>query len=309
MKTILPERKTTLFKELSPVQASGLSYSLSVIFSILSVFIFIIAIGALGLINEGYTEKDWYLYSSFLLPQLCFALLTFLYIKAKKTTVKELSRLPSPRYFLLAIVLQIGLLSLAELNTWFLELLKIVGYESEGPTIPSLDGFGFVGVLFVVALLPAIFEEIFFRGILLKGLKQFGELSAILLCGALFSLYHKNPAQTVYQFICGAAFAFVVIRSGSILPTVVSHFLNNAWIITMEKFHWTLDAIYLPFLIVSILCLGLSVVYLFFFDKKDLKESVTNCAKKKDWKDFFLFASIGIAVCALTWLVNLFAGM
>lgn len=309
MKTINSQRKNSLLKNLSPVQSSGLAYSLSSIFSVLSVFIFIIVIGALGLIKEGYTEQDWYLYCAFLLPQLCFVLLTFLFIKTEKTTVKELSRLPKLRYFLVAIVLQIGLLSLGELNTWFLELLKVVGYENEGISVPSLDGFGYIGVLFVVAVLPAIFEEIFFRGILLKGLKQFGSIFAVLLCGALFAIYHKNPAQTVYQFVCGAAFAIVAIRSGSILPTVISHFLNNAWIITMEKFNWTLDAIYWPFLIFSIFCLIGSAVYLFFFDKKNLKDEGKTNVDKKDWKGFFLFASVGIAVCALTWLTNLFAGM
>ena len=161
MKTIFPQRKTSLLKQLSSAQASGFSYSLSVILSFLSVFVFTIVIGALGLITDGYEKKDWFLYASFLLPQLCFLFLTGLYLKGEKTTLKELAHLPKPQYFLLAIVLQIGLLSLGELNTWFLELLKVVGYESEEIILPSLDGFGFVGVLFVVALLPAVFEEIF----------------------------------------------------------------------------------------------------------------------------------------------------
>ena len=308
MKTIFPERKTSLFKQLSPTQASGLAYSLSIAFSILSVFLFIIAIGALGLIQEGYSEKDWYLYCAFLLPQLCFGVLTFLYVKNNKFEAKELVKLPKPHYFLVAIVLQIGLLSLGELNSWFLEILKGVGYESEGIAVPSLDGFGYFGVLFVIAVLPAIFEEIFFRGILLKGLKGFGEVSAILICGALFSLYHKNPAQTAYQFVCGVAFALVAIRSGSILPTIVSHFLNNALIITMTKFGWSLDPIYVPFLGVSILCLISSVTYLLFFDKK-LQDTPQKEEQEKDYKGFFLFASVGIAVCALTWLTNLFKGM
>ena len=308
MKTVFETEKTSLLKKLSPVKASGFAYSLSAVFSILSAFFLIAVLGSLGLLQEGYSEQDWYLYVAFLLPQLCFLLLTCLYLKGEKTTVKELTRIPAPRYFLVAIVLQIGLLSLGELNSWFLELLKVVGYESDGVVVPSLDGFGFFGVLFVIAVLPPIFEEIFFRGILLKGLKNFGELTAILLCGALFALYHKNPAQTVYQFICGVSFALVAIRSGSILPTIVSHFLNNALIITMTKFGWTLDAIYLPFLIVSGICLVSSVVYLIFFDKNREMQNASQ-TDKKQLKDFFLFASIGVAICGLTWLTGLFGGM
>lgn len=309
MKTIPSKRKTALFKELSPAQASGLSYSLSIVFSVLLAFAFVVVVLAFGLNQEGYEKSDWYLYCAFLVSQLGFLALTILYSKSEQTTVKELVKLPKARYFVIAIVLQIGLLSLSELNTWFLELLKGIGYESEGVSVPSLDGFGYIGVLFVVAVLPAIFEEIFFRGILLKGLKQFGEVFAILLCGALFSLYHKNPAQTVYQFACGVAFALVAIRSGSILPTVISHFFNNALIITMTKFGWSLDSIYLPFLITSIVCLIISVGYLVFFDKKKGEPTRKPSVEKKELKWFFLFASVGIAICTLTWLTNLLSGM
>jgi membrane protease YdiL (CAAX protease family) len=113
-----------------------------------------------------------------------------------------------------------------------------------------MDGFGFVGVLFVIAVFPAVMEETVFRGLILKGLRQSKEIYAVLLCGALFALYHQKPEQTVYQFCCGAAFALVALRSGSVLPTVVAHFINNAWILIMTKFSLTLDAIYTPFLII-----------------------------------------------------------
>ena len=296
------------FKALTNAKTSGLGYSLSTIFSILSSFVFIVVMLAFGLNKEGFETSDWYLYISYLLPQISFALLAFLLIKSGNMTVGEMTTKPKARYFILAIVLQIGLLSLSELNAWFLELLKVVGYESDAINVPSLDGMGYFGVLFVIAVMPAFFEELFFRGILLKGLKGFGEVFAVLVCGALFSLYHKNPAQTVYQFACGMAFALVAIRSGSILPTVLSHFLNNAWIITMTKFEWTIDAIYLPFLIVSILCLIASLVYLFFFDKRT-EEKQTLGTDKKEKKDFFLFASVGIGICGLTWFLNLLSGI
>ena len=126
-------------------------------------------------------------------------------------------------------------------------------------------------------------------------------------------ILYANTGKSVhrYQFVCGVAFALVAIRSGSILPTVISHFFNNALIITMEKFGWSLDAIYLPFLIVSILCLISSVVYLVFFDKKgqEFEGVFPEKTEIKKSKEFFLFASVGIAVCALTWISNLLSGI
>ena len=168
---------------------------------------------------------------------------------------------------------------------------------------------GFIGVLFTIAVLPAIFEEVLFRGLLLKGMKSFGAVGAVLINGAMFALYHQNPAQTMYQFCCGAAFAFVALRAGSILPTVVSHFLNNALIIILTKYGVAdfQGGVLVAVLIVSILSLIASLVWLFFFDKgKNVTESK---AEKTERKHFFGYASVGIIMYALTWILVLLTGL
>ena len=225
----------------------------------------------------------------------------------------------SPKYILLGITMQIGLLCLSELNTLFLQLLGYFGYVSAEILLPSMEGVGFVGVLFVVGVLPAVFEEVLFRGILLGGLKSFRPVYAVLLCGGLFALFHQNPAQTLYQFCCGAAFALVALKAGSILPTMLAHFFNNALILILQKFG--VNAFPVPafwaIMITSVLCLVGTLVYLLAFDKKN-KDNERVHSKSKDGKDledkrekkrFFLTASVGIAVCALTWLGVLIAGM
>lgn len=289
---------------LTPPQASGILYSAAAVVPVLFSFVFFLVIAMTGLAaTDGYAESDWYLYCSFLLPQISFAFIAALFIKSGQTSVKEIVTPTKWKYFLIAVVLQIGLLSLSELNTWFLELLGQIGYEDDGIAVPSMDGFGFAGVMFVIAVFPAVFEELIFRGLLLKGLKGFGEPFAILVCGALFALYHQNPAQTVYQFCCGAAFAFVAIRSGSILPTMLSHFLNNAWILIATKFSVDITPIYLPFMCVSTFCLGAGLTYLIFADKGEKRE------KQSGKRDFFLAAAVGILLCGLTWLSVLISGI
>ena len=173
-----------------------------------------------------------------------------------------------------------------------------------------MDGFGFVGVLFVVALLPAVFEEILFRGVLLQGLESFGKAGSVLLCGALFALYHQNPAQTVYQFCCGAAFALVALKSGSVLPTVLSHFLNNAAILILTKAGVTeySPPVFIVIMTVSAVCLLLSLGYLLFMDKQE-KTPMEKERAKVERKQFLLCALIGIAVCALSWGAVFVAGL
>ncbi len=261
--------------------------------------------------NPGFENSEAYVYCSFLVPQLCFALaLAFTWFRARPSLrVVATKQKCHPKYFVVAILLQIGLFGLAEVNTLFLRWLGAFGYADEGIQIPSMEGFGFVAVLFVIAVLPAIFEESVFRGVMLNGLRSFGTLGAVLICGALFALYHQNPAQTIYQFCCGVAFALVAIRSSSILPTALSHCLNNAVVLVLTKFGVTeiVGVAQIAVYGVSFVCLVGSLVWLIVFDKK--AEPTKTDASTCDKKDFFSRAFIGALICAVVWIAVLFEGI
>ena len=303
------KEKLSFLGEPTSAKASGLTFTLAAAGLVLLSFVFLLALAIGGLWVEGVEQKEWYLYCSFLLSPLAFSLVAVWVLRWTKTPILQEVKLQkcAPKYFLIAFLLQVGLLSLSQLNDLFLQFLARFGYENTPIVLPSMDGFGVVGVLFAVALLPALFEELIFRGLLLKGMRSFGTAGAVLISGALFALYHQNPAQTLYQFCCGAAFALVAVRSGSILPTVFSHFLNNAVIILFTKFGVgefspIVSAIVLS---VSIACLLGTLVWLVWFEKKGFKKEDNKTARKQFW----LAAAVGIGICALTWLSVLFSGM
>lgn len=303
------KKNIQLLGEPTQASASGIAFSLASVLPIVLSVIFVIAVG-----TGGYAQTDWYLYVSYLLPQLGFAITAIWFLFYTKTPIKNVvkSQKCSPRYFVIALLLQVGLFFLSELNALFLSFLGNFGYEDVGITLPSMEGFGFVGVLLVVAVAPAIFEEIMFRGILLSGLKSFGKVGSILLCGALFALYHQNPAQTLYQFCCGVAFALVVLRSGSVLPTVLSHFFNNALILMLTKFgvESFAGSLFALILIASPICLIASLIWLFSFDKKEEDEKEQAVAiDKTERKRFFIYASVGLAICVLMWVAVFVSGL
>ncbi len=299
---------TALIGEKTPSKISGLTYTLSafVFFLVAIAFSIPMAAAAFFLSEEGAAELS--AYCSFLAAPVAFALMAVWYFSFTKTSVRGFFKEQkcSPKYYLIAVSLQIGLLSLGELNSFVLGFLGRFGYVDSGITLPSLDGFGFVGVLLVVAVLPAFMEELFFRGIFLREMKDMSTLARVLLCGALFSLYHQNPAQTVYQFLCGAAFAFVAVRAGSFLPTVLSHFINNAAIVVLYKLGVTEypTTIYWIILAVSSVCLILSLILL-FLDGRGKEKGKT---KAGAFKQFFACAGVGIGIFALVWLSTLAMG-
>lgn len=291
------------------MKMSGLTFSAATFVPLVAAFLFsvVLLIGGLA-VPEGDPYPDWYLYCSYLLNPISFAALTWWLLSWTKTPVKRFAREQKcdGKYFFIAILMQFGLLSLSELNGLFLQFLELFGYVSPDINLPSLDGFGFVGVLIVVAVLPAIFEEIIFRGFLLKGMKSFGTLGAVFVCGGLFALYHQNPAQTIYQFCCGAAFAWVAIRAGSILPTVVSHFLNNAYILVMTKLGVEAfpTPVYILLLVLEIISFIAAMVLLFLDKKPENGEK-----DREKQKRFWLYALPGIALSAVLWLSVLVTGI
>ena len=313
------ERNTgsNLLGRLTPEKKSGLVYSGAAVASLLLSFVLVVALSLAGVDPAEAAHADWYLYLSFLLAPVAFAIVVAVWFVRTKDSPKAVVGKCRAKYFLLAVLLQIGLLSLSEVNTQFISFLERFGYVPSEVEIPSLDGGKVIGVLIAVALLPAIGEELIFRGLLLKGMKSFGLVGAALLCGALFSLFHQNPVQTVYQFICGAAFAFVALLSGSILPTILSHFINNAAIILLAKFGYSEipAAAAVPVLIVSVLCLIGSVVWIVLEALKRKKAPPTaggtggtDEGEAPDRKGFFFGAALGIALCAVVWLSGLFTG-
>ena len=132
-----------------------------------------------------------------------------------------------------------------------------------------------------------------------------GTWVTVLVSGAMFSLFHGRPEQTIYQFLCGCCFALIAVRSGSVLPTVLSHFINNAAILVLSAFGIDTFTGTLKIVLVSVgaAVLAGSLVFLIFFDKKTNRKGGAPRAGV-----FFLAAAVGLIICAVQWASMLFLG-
>ena len=90
------------------------------------------------------------------------------------------------------------------------------------------------GSLISIALIPAIVEEIFFRGLLFRSLG--GKWRAILVSAACFGLLHMNFNQMSYAFIMGIFFGWIVWKTGNLMTTMVIHGLFNSISILINYF-------------------------------------------------------------------------
>jgi sodium transport system permease protein len=86
-----------------------------------------------------------------------------------------------------------------------------------------------VQLLFFVAVMPAVFEEMAFRGLLLYGLRRRLHPAALALAvGLVFGIFHMALFRFVPTACLGVMLAAVTMLTGSIFPAMLWHGLNNA---------------------------------------------------------------------------------
>ncbi len=80
----------------------------------------------------------------------------------------------------------------------------------------------FIRIL-TVGILPAIFEELLFRKFMIDRTLRHGEFISCAMSGIMFGLWHGNFQQFFFAFFLGVLFAFVYIRTGKIIYTMILH--------------------------------------------------------------------------------------
>ncbi len=85
-------------------------------------------------------------------------------------------------------------------------------------------------LLFVMAVMPAVCEELLFRGYLFGSLREHVKCGwAVVLSALVFAAFHMSLVKLPATFLLGFGFAFIVWKGGSIYVTMALHFLNNAF--------------------------------------------------------------------------------
>jgi hypothetical protein len=87
----------------------------------------------------------------------------------------------------------------------------------------------FILGLLVIAVIPAIGEELLFRGIIQNELKQIlrNPHLAIWISGFIFSFMHFQFYGFIPRMLLGVMFGYLYFWSGSLLIPILVHFINN----------------------------------------------------------------------------------
>ena len=96
------------------------------------------------------------------------------------------------------------------------------------------DIFSVVLAFLSVAVLPPLVEEFAVRGVVLGMLRPYGESFSIILSALFFGCMHGNLVQIPFAFVVGLGLGFITVKSGSMLPAIIVHFINNLTSVVME---------------------------------------------------------------------------
>jgi membrane protease YdiL (CAAX protease family) len=90
----------------------------------------------------------------------------------------------------------------------------------------------------LMCLMPAVFEEVFFRYLALDSLRRIiGPRSAVFVTAAMFALAHLyNPLGIPYLFLVGVVLGGIRASGGGLLLPMVLHFLHNYAVCFSEAF-------------------------------------------------------------------------
>jgi hypothetical protein len=116
-------------------------------------------------------------------------------------------------------------------------LAQFIAVATDAKRLQSQSSSVWVIAILRGCLLVPIFEEIFFRGLLLSWLNRHMRfVPALLVQAALFAAMHVYPIVFPYAFLAGIATGYVRRATGSTFNTVLMHVINNV-VLLILGFH------------------------------------------------------------------------
>lgn len=128
----------------------------------------------------------------------------------------------------------------------------------------SLSGWLF---LFYVCLIGPIFEEVLFRGVILRTLNRYNRYFAIIASALIFGLFHLYLEQGAHAFVLGLVLAYVSLKTDSLMTCILLHIFHNT-ITTFSSFSTPLTMFDLVF---RLACMIVAIIWL-SNHMKDLKK-------------------------------------
>ena len=169
-------------------------------------------------------------FGSTVVTQLLILGMPLLLVWYMKSDVRTLFSLRTPRIKDVAggFILYIGVYALMLVVSFALMRLFPESTENTQMAFDVLMEQPFILVVLVMTIMPAIGEELYFRGLIFGSLRhRYPAVWAIVISSFIFGVFHLSLVKILPTGMLGACFAYVAYKSGSIYIGMFLHFFNN----------------------------------------------------------------------------------
>ncbi len=232
--------------------------------------------------------------------------------EAKRTTKRGVS---------VAIVIGVVcVVASAPLISYIGSLFARLGYTPTGTTLPLNNAWDLVLNLVFLCLLPAVCEELIYRGAILKGLgHSMKGVWAVTLTSVIFMLAHGSLEQSIYQLILGFVLSYITYMTGNILYSMIIHLTNNASVVILSFLQnittpWLIDfakwynILYVVLAFVVGMALITTMLIVWTKHVKKTEQSTTTVVKEKMSLTSVMWLIFGIAILIVLWIAGTVVG-
>ena len=229
-----------------------------------------------------------------------FACMFFVFLFFRVRSKEKIAEKPKVKKIFLYIFLAcLAFFMLGPIVNCVDSLLTHWGFKLNTLTYPLTTPNYFISLL-SICILPAIFEELLFRGTIFKGLKRNGKIFSIMISALMFSLGHMAISQTVYPLIMGMFFAVIMYYENNILYTIIAHMVCNFLSLTFSFFNISLMFNHWTYILLAVVLAVIFIGVLLFFV---IKENKTNEKQPLANKEKIIITLCIVAMFVL-WVVS-----
>lgn len=200
-------------------------------------------------------------------------------------------------------------------TNYLVAFLESIGIPSpEFPQLLEHNPTSLLLNLVIMAVLPAILEELVFRFGVLRALRPYGDGFAVMVSAVLFGLMHGNIRQIPFALIVGLALGYLYVATNRLWIPILIHFINNALSVCLEYIAFSMDELtvgwFYSFVIYGLALLGgLAIPLLFILYRRQLKTAPKTTCLSFGQRLGGLFRSPAFVISVVLFIFLLIAGV
>ncbi len=205
--------------------------------------------GSILFFTLGFYVQSREIFTGLLITQFAVVLLpAVVYMEIKKIDIKSTLRLYPLHWKQIVLTVLITLFMYPSAvfgNLIVMNILSRFG-EISIPQIPAATNlYEYLRLVLIVSLAAGICEEVLFRGVILRGYQQLGNVRAVLITSVLFGIFHYNIYNLLGPIVLGIVFGSLAVVTKSLWAAIIGHVFNNLLAISIGYFFFIMED-YIP---------------------------------------------------------------